>query len=158
MAADANKGIEEDLVKIQELSYKSSAGSFVPCMWDVGAGTMGPGGRNGAYARQCKKYALIDSDKQLCAIHARKFYIGDARSKQSQVLLRKGTGLRRTAARRGVFRPADALATAEYFKSFNPAKDSCTYVAAAADAVNGVYDLEQAMCIVKKKTAKTPTA
>lgn len=142
------QGIEEDLVKIQELSYKTSAGSFVPCMWDVGAGTMGPGGRNGMYARQCKKYALIDSDKGLCAIHARKFYIGDARKKQSSILLAKGTALRRTAARRGVFRPADALSTIKYYRDYTV--NSCPSMISGSDFSNGVYDLDQAMCAIKK--------
>lgn len=143
---DYAKGIEEDLVKIQQLGYKTSAGSYIPCMWDVGAGTMGPGGANGAYIRQCKKYALLDSDKQLCSTHARKFYVEDAREKTALSMFKKGQPLRRTAAKQGVFRPEDALVTADYYKSFNNA--SCP-ANLGTPAQRGVYSIEQAMCLVK---------
>ena len=149
--AELKKGVEEDLVKLQQLNYKTSAGSYIPCIWDVGAGTVGPGGQNGMYARQCRKFALIDNEKQLCSIHARKFYIEDARSKTASSMLQEKKVLRRTAAKQGIFRPYDGLVTAEQFKKFKAG------IATNASCVNmdkktakdGVYTIEQAMCAIR---------
>lgn len=145
--ASAVPDIAEDLMKIQEVAYKSSRGSNVPCMWDVGADTMGPGGANGTYIRQCKKMALIDSDKQLCNIHSRKFYLNSARSKVSAAQLKDGKPLRHTAAKRGVFKPREALATVEYWKT---AKSATCPVMDKTTAAQGVYTLEQAVCSVNQ--------
>lgn len=153
MAEKYGEQISGDMTKIQQLNYKTSAGSDVPCTWDIGSGSMGPGGIDGAYIRQCRKYAIINGDVPLCPIHAKKYYIDDARKQAAASSITSGKKLRLTAMKRGVFKPTDALVTAGYFKQYKSTKAS----GCAIDGDNrntarsGVYDLDQAMCLMTKQ-------
>lgn len=45
------------------------------CMYDIGAGTIGPGGINGTWIRPCKNDAIEGVQPQLCRVHAKKYLI-----------------------------------------------------------------------------------
>lgn len=142
------KAVGEDLNKIHEVSWKTSRGSYAQCTWDVGAGVEGPGNTKGGYVRQCKKAALLNMDKQLCQIHAKKFYLQDAREKTAQLTLQKGDKLRLTSAQQGVFQPRNALATVAEWKKFKTEKAQSCSVKLTPD--QGVYTMEDAMCAIAK--------
>lgn len=150
--AELQKAIGEDLNKIHEVSWKSSAGSYSQCVWDVGAGTDGPGKSDGTYVRQCKKSAITGMDKQLCQIHAKKFYLHDARMKTAQLTMGENNPLRLTSAQQGVFQPRSAVATVADWKKFKAERLGSCPATLNATINDGVYTMEDAMCVISKSS------
>lgn len=145
---DIEKQVQENLKTIDAVDKLPSVTLDIRCVFDIGSQTIGPGGLNGRYLRQCKNAVLSGvQGSQLCRTHVKRVVKIDTIKNITHHALRTNRQIRLSRKDPILTDPAKLLLSindwnAIKFKRCDPKLDKSQYLDKTA-----TYGLEDSMCL-----------